>query len=62
MGIFDKNCAVLEYTADGEFVGRCWFYVGDDFICPRHGDVQKVQKHYTETGKCTREIDLDVAQ
>ncbi|KKN19816.1 hypothetical protein LCGC14_0942000 [marine sediment metagenome] len=51
--LFDKNCAVMERTADGQALGRCWFYVGDRNVCPRHGDVQKVQEHFVETGHLT---------
>ena len=52
---FHMNCAVLERTADGDSVGRCWFYLGEDFICPRHGNVRLIQERYEETGKCTDE-------
>jgi len=48
-------CAVLERTADGIPVGRCWFFVGDRYVCPRHGDVSEIQKHYQETGELTLE-------
>lgn len=51
--LFDKNCAIMERTADGRAAGRCWFYVGDSLVCPRHGDVEFVQKHYTDTGFLT---------
>jgi hypothetical protein len=27
--------------------------VGDHNVCPRHGDVEFVQKHYVETGYLT---------
>jgi hypothetical protein len=33
---FPNNCNVMEKTADGVSVGRCWFYLRDG-ICPRHG-------------------------
>lgn len=36
---FIKNCPVIETTADGDRVGRCWFYMEDGKTCPRHGDV-----------------------
>ena len=45
-----RNCAVRERTADGVSVGRCWFYVGDTDVCPRHGDVSEVMRVYRETG------------
>lgn len=47
-------CAIAEETADGVPVGRCWFYSPGD-VCPRHGDISKVQQHYLETGMLTRE-------
>ena len=50
-----KNCAIREFTADGVSVGRCMHYVGDDYICPRHGDVREVQRKWVETGKLTDE-------
>ena len=59
MKLFSKNCAVLECTADGISVGRCWFYVGDNYICERHGDVRKIQEIYVETGQCTSELKLN---
>lgn len=43
---YSKNCAVVEETADGASVGRCWHYVGDSNVCPRHGDVSAVQARY----------------
>jgi len=59
---FDGNCAVREFTADGEAVGRCWFSVSNDYICPRHGNVQFVQEHYADTGQLTDEMDLVESQ
>lgn len=35
------NCPILELTADGVAVGRCWYYLGGSFTCPRHGDVRE---------------------
>ena len=56
--IFDLGaCAVLERTADGDRVGRCYFRT-EDGKCPRHGDVSVVQAKYEKTGKLTDEIDL----
>jgi hypothetical protein len=49
----DKNCAVREFTADGISVGRCLHYVGNDNMCPRHGDVSAVQEKYVKTGQLT---------
>lgn len=53
------NCAVLERTADGDIVGRCYFYVGPHDICPRHGNVSHAQNIYRATGKLTDENDLN---
>lgn len=53
-----KCCAVREHTADGVNVGRCWHFVGDKCVCPRHGDVAAVMKLYRETGKLTNDSDL----
>ena len=51
------SCAILERTADGVLVGRCWFHIVDD-KCSRHGDVSKVQAEYARTGRLTDEMDL----
>ena len=50
-----KNCAINEMTGDNKTVGRCWFFVGEEDVCPRHGSVKKVMEHYRETGKLTLE-------
>jgi hypothetical protein len=53
-----EACAVRERTADGDNVGRCYFHtVGG--MCPRHGDVAAVQRHYVETGRLTDERSLN---
>lgn len=57
-----KNCAVRQYTADGVPVGRCWYYVGEDNVCPIHGDVAEIQKRLAETGKLTDERTLRKAE
>lgn len=31
-----ETCRVIEKTADGLTVGRCWFYLANG-VCPRHG-------------------------
>jgi len=54
-GTFPNNCPILEQTADGYCVGRCWFNLKDGKFCPRHGDVSKAVDHYVETGKVTLE-------
>lgn len=51
---FKNNCPVLEVTADGFPVGRCWYYCYDGKTCPRHGDVSKAFETYRETGKLTK--------
>ena len=53
-----RACAVRERTADNVSVGRCYHFVGDVNICPRHGNVSDVQKRFSETGKLTDENDL----
>jgi hypothetical protein len=52
-------CAVRERTADGESVGRCWFHIKSG-VCPRHGDVSKVQAEYARSGCLTDERDLNL--
>lgn len=52
--IAPNNCPIIEMTADGCCVGRCFFYCLDD-ICPRHGDVKKEFERYHEKGQLTRE-------
>jgi len=49
------NCPILEQTADGANVGRCWFHLPDGKTCPRHGDVSVEVDHFNESGKCTLE-------
>lgn len=57
------NCAINECTGDGTHVGRCWFAlekVGDEaWLCPRHGNVTEVQRHYADTGELTSELAHD---
>ena len=48
-------CAVNEETAEGISVGRCWFYVGVEDVCPRHGNVSAVMRYYRATGRLTPE-------
>ena len=53
-----RNCAVRERTGDGVSVGRCYFYTGkegDSLVCPRHGDVTEIQKHYGVTGELSED-------
>lgn len=54
---FGHNCAVRERNADGQPVGRCWFHVGSDDVCSRHGDVSTVMLRYRETGELSDEND-----
>jgi len=49
-----NNCPIVEMTADGHFVGRCFFFCPDD-VCPRHGDVKCEFETYRETGRLTTE-------
>ena len=46
---FEKNCPVIEKTADGVHVGRCWFYMKDGKTCPRHGDVSEIIREKLES-------------
>lgn len=49
------NCPIIEQTADGTPVGRCWMHLPDEKTCPRHGDVSvEVDRCRTE-GRCTME-------
>lgn len=52
-----NNCPIRQHTADGVNVGRCYHYVGEvaPHVCPLHGDVTEVVKHYRETGKLTND-------
>lgn len=56
---FSKNCAINEQTGNGRVVGRCWFYVGEKDVCPRHGDVKAPMDRYRATGKLTLERDFE---
>lgn len=47
---FINNCPILEFTADGIPVGRCWYYLKNN-ICPRHGNVALERDRYIKTGK-----------
>ena len=51
-----KNCPILEQTADGDCVGRCWFHLPDGKTCPRHGNVSVEVAIFNENdGECTLE-------
>lgn len=49
------NCPINERTADGDLVGRCWFYLPDGKTCPRHGDVSTAVITFEATGELTPE-------
>ena len=55
--IAEDNCPIIEQTADGTNVGRCWFYLHPavNYCCPRHGDVSIARQRYLVTGKLTLE-------
>jgi len=53
--LFENNCPIIEKTADGISVGRCFYYLPDGNTCPRHGDVSSEVKIYKESGKLTHE-------
>jgi len=50
-----NNCPIRERTADGVSVGRCWFWLGDNETCPRHGDVSKELEEFKKTSKLQEE-------
>lgn len=52
------HCPILEQTADGVCVGRCWFNL-DGHICPRHGDVQKAVDKFERGDGLMLESDHD---
>jgi len=52
-----KSCPIRERTADGDAVGRCWYYTGNEGKCPRHGDVSAALTRFNETGELTDEND-----
>jgi len=53
--IAPANCAVLEKTADGQAVGRCWIHLLAGKYCSRHGDVSAIQQLYVETGQLQKD-------
>jgi hypothetical protein len=50
------HCPILEQTADGRCVGRCWYYLHNN-ICPRHGDVSAAVNNYQQGKGLTLESD-----
>lgn len=52
----ENNCPILERTADGISVGRCWFWLGNNKTCPRHGNVSVSVERYATTGKLQPEV------
>jgi hypothetical protein len=51
------NCPIMERTADGISVGRCWYHL-KNCVCPRHGDVSVAVIKYENTGKLTDENEM----
>lgn len=49
------NCPIIERTADGDLVGRCWYYLPDGKTCQRHGNVEKEVTVYKKHGRLTPE-------
>ena len=49
-----RHCPIIEQTADGTPVGRCW-YTLDNGVCPRHGDVSPEVSRYERDGLLTME-------
>lgn len=56
--IMPNNCPVIERTADGRSVGRCFHWLGDDGRCERHGDVTLYRERHQRTGRLIDENDL----
>ena len=52
------HCPIIEQTADGNTCGRCWFYLINGIICPRHGDVLVEVEYFNETGHTTLENEM----
>lgn len=50
------NCPINERTADGDLVGRCWFYLPDGVTCPRHGNVSEAVEVFNRTKRLTAEV------
>lgn len=50
-----SNCPINERSADGQPLGRCWFFLPDGKTCPRHGDVTQAVETYKKTGRLTPE-------
>lgn len=42
--LMPHNCPVLEYTADGQLVGTCAFYIDPEKGCERHGFAYKPEE------------------
>lgn len=55
------NCAIAEYTADKNALGRCYHHLVDGG-CPRHGDVREEQAAYVKNGVLTRDFELRAKQ
>lgn len=43
--LMPRNCPVMEYTADGTYVGVCTFFLKDGKTCPRHGVVKNLKEN-----------------
>lgn len=52
-----NNCPILEQTADGINVGRCFYYLKNN-ICPRHGNVEMAVDFYKKNGTLILENDF----
>ncbi len=53
------NCPIIEQTADGDRVGRCWFYLSHNgTVCPRHGEVGVEVKRFLEKRELTLENEM----
>lgn len=52
------NCPIIEQTADGDRVGRCWHHLPDGKTCPRHGEVEEEVRYFKDTTFLTLEAKM----
>ena len=52
-----NNCPVRERTGDGVSVGRCYFWLGTDSRCRRHGVIPRTS--IDRLPELTEEVQLD---
>lgn len=54
---FTGNCMIRQYTADGDYVGNC-YYSTYDGVCPHHGDVSEWLGFVTAYAGWPRDFEL----